>query len=337
MLASNSLAFSVPGRWIDDRNLTVLAENSRPGAVAFRLKHGPLRLPIDQYLEINVVAAHVDVFPVAISPLRLFPCARANIPHPLSIVIRRAVASREGGSAVEFLMAKDKQRIALVTGANRGIGFEVVRQLARERFRVFLGARDSDAGMAAAKKLGADGDVRFIKIDISKPESIREAAQEFSTQSDRLDVLINNAGILLDDDKDILTTTPEIFETTLRTNTLGALLVTHAFVPFLEKSDVPRIVNVSSGGGQLTDGADGWAPAYCISKTALNGVTVQLAAALPKFAVNSACPGWVRTDMGGPGATRSVAEGASGIVWLACEAPQRETGKFWRDRRVIPW
>lgn len=148
---------------------------------------------------------------------------------------------------------------------------------------------------------------------------------------------MNNAGILLDDDKDVLTTTPEIFETTLRTNTLGAVLVSQAFVPFLKKSDAPRIVNVSSGGGQLADGADGWAPAYCISKTALNSVTVQLAAALPNFAINSVCPGWVRTDMGGSNATRSVAEGASGIVWLAAEAPQNQTSKFFRDRKVIPW
>ena len=148
---------------------------------------------------------------------------------------------------------------------------------------------------------------------------------------------MNNAGIALDDDKEILATTPKTLETTLRTNTLGALLVSQAFVPFLKKSDAPRIVNVSSTGGQLADGADGWAPAYCISKTALNGVTVQLAAALPKFAVNSVCPGWVRTDMGGSNATRSVAEGASGIVWLACEAPQSLTAKFVKDRKVVPW
>src|SRR5207302_3973164 len=168
-------------------------------------------------------------------------------------------------------------------------------------------------------------------------ESVERAAEEFSRHSDRLDALVNNAGILLDDDKDVLTVTPATFETTLRTNTVGALLVSQAFVPFLKKSDAPRIVNVSSGGGQLTDGGGDWAPAYCISKTALNGVTVQLAAALPKFAVNSVCPGWVRTDMGGSNATRSVAEGASGIVWLAAEAPQKETAKFWRDRRIIPW
>jgi NAD(P)-dependent dehydrogenase (short-subunit alcohol dehydrogenase family) len=239
-------------------------------------------------------------------------------------------------------MAKEK-RIALVTGANKGIGFEVARLLARKSFHVFLGARNEKAGQAAAERLRTEGvkedygEITFLKIDVSKPDSIRRAAEEFSRKSDRLDTLANNAGILLDDDKDVLMVTPEIFDTTLRTNMLGALLVAQAFVPFLKKSDAPRIVNVSSGGGQLTDGADGWAPAYCISKTALNGVTAQLAAALPKFAINSVCPGWVRTDMGGANATRSVAEGASGIVWLAADAPQNQTGKFWRDRKVIPW
>ncbi len=242
-----------------------------------------------------------------------------------------------------------EQRIALVTGANKGIGFEVVRQLARKGFHVFLGARNEKAGEAAAEKLRTEGvkedygenkrhgAITVLKIDVSEPDSIRRAADEFSRKSNRLDSLVNNAGVLLDDDKDVLTTTPEIFESTLRTNTLGALLVSRAFVPFLKKSDAPRIVNVSSGGGQLTDGADGWAPAYCISKTALNGVTAQLAAVLPKFAVNSVCPGWVRTDMGGENATRSVATGASGVVWLAADAPQDQTSKFFRDRKEIPW
>src|SRR6267143_738191 len=222
---------------------------------------------------------------------------------------------------------KMHQRIALVTGANKGIGFEIVRQLARKGFHVFLGARKSDAGLAAVQKLNKEGEkedygeITFISIDVSKPDSIRRAAEEFSTKSDRLDTLVNNAGILLDDDKDVLT------------NTLGALLVSQAFVSFLKRSDAPRIVNVSSGGGQLTDGADGWAPAYCISKTALNGVTSQLAAALPTYAVNSVCPGWVRTDMGGSNATRSVEEGADTIVWLASEASQELTGKFLRDRK----
>jgi len=243
-------------------------------------------------------------------------------------------------------MAKEK-RIALVTGANKGIGFEVARQLARKGFRVFLGARNREAGRAAAEKLRREGEkernheghdvVTVLQIDVADAASVERAAEEFSRHSDYLDVLVNNAGILLDGDKDVLTATPETLETTLRTNTLGALLVAQAFVPFLKKSGAPRIVNVSSGGGRLAGGADGWAPAYCISKTALNGVTAQLATALPKFAVNSVCPGWVRTDMGGPNATRSVGEGATGIVWLAADAPQDQTSKFFRDRKVIPW
>ena len=229
------------------------------------------------------------------------------------------------------------QKVALVTGANKGIGFEVTRELAHLGLRVFLGARNAEAGQAAAGKLKSAGDVAFLQIDVSKPESIRAAVEELSRHTDRLDVLINNAGLLLDEDKDALSVTPEIFEDTIRTNTLGPWLVAQAFVPLLKKSAAPRIVNVSSGGGQLEDGADGWAPAYCVSKTALNGVTVQLAAALPKFAVNSVCPGWVRTDMGGENATRSVAEGAATIVWLATAAPHDLTGKFVKDRKVIPW
>jgi NAD(P)-dependent dehydrogenase (short-subunit alcohol dehydrogenase family) len=230
-----------------------------------------------------------------------------------------------------------ERRVALVTGANKGIGFEVARQLARKGFHVFLGARDLAAGKAAAEKLATDGSVVFLEIDISQPASVASAAAALARTVDCLDTLVNNAGIALDEDKDVTKITPEIFETTLRTNTLGALIVAQAFLSLLKRSKNPRIVNVSSGGGQLADGADGWSPAYCISKTALNGVTSQLMAALPTFAVNSVCPGWVRTDMGGASAPRSIGEGAAGIVWLAADAPQNETGKFWRDRKVIPW
>ena len=229
------------------------------------------------------------------------------------------------------------ERIALVTGANRGIGFEVVRQLARMGFLVFLGARNVEAGCAAAEKLRVEGTVAFLEIDVANGESIRRAAEEFLHHADCLDLLVNNGGICLDEDKSALTITSEIFEKTLRTNTLGPWLVAQAFLSLLEKSSAPRIVNVSSGGGQLEGGADGWAPSYCVSKTALNGVTSQLAAALPRCAVNSICPGWVRTDMGGAGATRSVGEGASDIVWLGTEAPHELTGKFVKDRKVIPW
>jgi NAD(P)-dependent dehydrogenase (short-subunit alcohol dehydrogenase family) len=227
------------------------------------------------------------------------------------------------------------QKIALVTGANKGIGYEVAVQLAEKDFRVFLGARNEKTGREAATQIG-DGAV-FLKIDVSDEKSIRAAAAEFAKSADHLDVLVNNAGILLDNDESIWSMTPAIFETTLRTNALGPLLVAQAFRPLLAKSAAPRIVNVSSSSGQLTEGADGWAPAYSISKTALNGVTVQLVAALPGCAVNAVCPGWVRTDMGGSNATRSIEQGAAGVVWLAADAPQNLTGKFLRDRKVIPW
>ncbi|HEY1769136.1 MAG TPA: SDR family oxidoreductase [Chthoniobacterales bacterium] len=228
------------------------------------------------------------------------------------------------------------EKIALVTGANKGIGFEVARQLARLGWHVFLSARNVEAGRGAASKI-TEGRVDFLELDVSQPESMRRAADELSRAIDRLDVLINNAGICLDEDKSALTTTPEIFETTLRTNALGPWLVAQTFLPLLRKSAAPRIVNVSSGGGQLADGADGWAPAYCVSKTALNGVTAQLAAALPKFAVNSVCPGWVRTDMGGENATRSVGEERPTSSGLAVEAPHDLTGRFVKNRKVIPW
>jgi NAD(P)-dependent dehydrogenase (short-subunit alcohol dehydrogenase family) len=231
-------------------------------------------------------------------------------------------------------MAKS-EKIALVTGANKGIGFEVARQLAGKAFRVFVGARNEKAGQTAARKIGSGA--TFLKIDVSDPQSIQEAAKELAKTIEHLDVVVNNAGVIVDGDDAILKSTAEQFETTMRTNTLGPLLVAQAFHPLLAKSSAPRIVNVSSTGGQLHDGADGWSPVYCISKTALNGVTSQLAAALPKFAVNSVCPGWVRTDMGGSSAPRSVEEGAEGIVWLAADAPQNLTGKFLRDRKVIPW
>lgn len=229
-------------------------------------------------------------------------------------------------------------KTALVTGANKGIGQEVASQFAKKGFHVFIGARNRDAGRKAAEEIAKrGGKATFLEIDVNDNEGVTGAAREFQKISDHLDVLVNNAGIMMDGDDGILKITDELFRKTIETNTLGALRVTRAFEPLLAKSKAPRVINVSSGGGQLTGGADGWSPAYCISKTALNGVTSQLAAALPKFAVNSVCPGWVRTDMGGGNATRSVEEGADTIVWLATDAPQSLTGKFLRDRKEIPW
>jgi len=228
-------------------------------------------------------------------------------------------------------------KTVLVTGANKGIGREVAQQLAAKGFHVFVGARNAKAGRKAAEEIAKQGKATFLEMDVADNHSVTTAAREFANIENRLDVLVNNAGIIVDGDDAILEISDDLVRKTLETNTLGPLRVTRAFVLLLRKSKAPRVINVSSGGGQLTGGADGWAPAYCISKTALNGVTVQLAAALPKFAVNSVCPGWVRTDMGGGNATRSVQEGADTIVWLTSEAPQELTGKFLRDRKEIPW
>src|SRR5213592_23285 len=223
-------------------------------------------------------------------------------------------------------------KTALITGANKGIGHEVARQLATKGFQVFVGARNSKAGRKAAEEIAKKcGKATFLEIDVADNDSVTTAAREFSNIEDHLDVLVNNAGIIVDGDNAILEISDDLFRNTQETNTLGALRVTRAFVQLLRKSKAPRVINVSTGG------ADGWSPAYCISKTALNGVTVQLATALPKFAVNSVCPGWVRTEMGGENASRSVQEGADTIVWLASEAPQDLTGKFLRDRKEIPW
>jgi NAD(P)-dependent dehydrogenase (short-subunit alcohol dehydrogenase family) len=229
-------------------------------------------------------------------------------------------------------------KTALITGANKGIGREVARQLAAEGFHLFIGARNREAGRKAADEITKKGGkATFLEIDVADNNRVIAAAREFAKTADHLDVLVNNAGIIADGDHAILEVRDELMRKSLETNTLGALRVTRAFVPLLMKSKAPRVINVSSGGGQLTGGADGWSPGYCISKTALNGVTSQLATALPKFAVNSVCPGWVRTDMGGRSATRSVEEGADTIVWLATDAPQNLTGKFLRDRKEIPW
>ena len=150
--------------------------------------------------------------------------------------------------------------------------------------------------------------------------------------------MINNAAIISDNDQDILQISPRIITETIETNALGALRVSQAFVPHLLRSSAGRIVNVSSGAGQLSDMGT-WSPAYAASKTTLNAITCLLAAALKDkgIAVNSVCPGWCRTEMGGSGAPRSVEEGAAGIAWLAADAPQNKTGLFWRDREVIPW
>jgi NAD(P)-dependent dehydrogenase (short-subunit alcohol dehydrogenase family) len=230
------------------------------------------------------------------------------------------------------------QPSALITGANRGIGFETARQLGKKGFYIFLTARKNDEGEKARRKLEAESiTAEFIQLDITSLESIRSAFEKVSRKISHLDVLINNAAILSKQDNDLLTVNSKIVSDTMNTNVSGALHVTQHFAPLLSKGC--RVINLSSGGGSMTDPIGGWSPVYCISKSAVNALTRHLAYYLGEknVAVNAACPGWVRTDMGGRSATRSVEKGAETIVWLASEAPHSLTGKFFRDKKEIPW
>ena len=234
---------------------------------------------------------------------------------------------------------QDTERIALITGSNRGIGLEAARQLARRGYHAVIASRDEGKGQTAAEGIRrAGGKATALPLEVSSSESIRIAARQFETISDRLDVLINNAGVYPDEGLSVLALPREELVRTFQTNTFGALDVTQAFLPYLRRSAGARVVNVSSGYGQL-DGLSDGEPSYSLSKLALNGLTIMLAKALraDKIAVNSMCPGWVRTDMGGPGATLSVEQGADTVVWLADEAPHKLTGKFFRNQREIPW
>lgn len=232
-----------------------------------------------------------------------------------------------------------EQTVALVSGANKGIGFEVCRQLVTRRFQVFLTARSFEAGNKACRLLkDAGASVRFVELDVTSPESVQAAAEVVASHTRRLDVLVNNAGICEDPDRSIMDVTPDIFNRTLQTNTLGPLMLTQKLWPLLAKSKAARVINVSSGLGSLSDMSSGY-PSYRMSKAALNALTRILAAELASknVAVNSVSPGWVRTDMGGPGAPSSIQEGADTIVWLATEAPQSLTGQFIGDRKPMAW
>jgi len=228
------------------------------------------------------------------------------------------------------------QKTALVTGANKGIGYEIVRQLLANGLRVFLTARNAAAGKKAASSLR--GDVQFLQMDVSDDASIENAARAYGERNNELHVLINNAAIYPDENVDILTISREQLVRTFQTNTFGPVRVTQAFLPFLKKSSASRIINISSGYGEI-EGLSHNVPSYCLSKLTLNGVTIMLDQALRSedVAVYAMCPGWVRTDMGGASASRSVEEGADTAVWLAVDAPQSLSGKFFRDRKAIAW
>ncbi len=226
-------------------------------------------------------------------------------------------------------------RVAIVTGANRGIGYETCRQLAKKGVRVLLTSRDAAKGRAASVQLGVD----FHPLDVTDPTSVSQLVEFVDRQCGRLDILVNNAGVFLDRAQpSILHASIDTLRHTLETNLYGALRLCQAFVPLMRRHNCGRILNVSSGMGQLSD-MQGQYPAYRLSKTALNAVTRILAAELADthITVNSVCPGWVRTDMGGESAPRSVQEGADTIVWLATLPENCPTGGFFRDRKPIPW
>jgi NAD(P)-dependent dehydrogenase (short-subunit alcohol dehydrogenase family) len=233
------------------------------------------------------------------------------------------------------------KRVAVVTGANRGIGLEICRQLARGGgIRVVLTARNEAKGKAAAARLREDAaDVDFRVLDVTSEEDIRSLAGWLAATYGRCDILVNNAGILADPrGARFLDSRPATYRQTLETNLFGPLLLAQALLPLMKKNRYGRIVNVSSAQGQLSDMGVG-TPAYRISKTALNALTCVLAAELTGsgILVNSMCPGWVRTDMGGPGAPRTVQQGADTAVWLATLPDDGPTGGFFRDRKPIAW
>lgn len=230
-------------------------------------------------------------------------------------------------------------RVALVTGGNRGIGLEVCRELAQLGMRVLLGARDEAAGAAARDQLKTEGlDVASVPLDVDDPASIDRVRHHVASGYARLDVLINNAAVYLDEDVSIFELDEACLEQTLRTNFWGPFRVCRALLPLMMQRRYGRVVNVSSGAGSLAE-MTGTTAAYRISKTALNALTRILAAEsyMANVKVNAVCPGWVRTDMGGPLADRSVGEATDTIVWLATLGRRGPTAGFFRDRRPIPW
>lgn len=233
------------------------------------------------------------------------------------------------------------KRIAVVTGANRGIGFEICRQLAKQPgLRVVLTARTEAKAKAAAKKLHGEGlEVDIHALDVTSGTSARALARSIEKKFGRCDVLVNNAGVMLDPrGSRVLDSKLKTYRDTLETNLIGPLLLIQALVPLMRKNRYGRIVNMSSGQGQLSEMSVG-TPAYRISKTALNALTRTLAAELDGggILVNSMCPGWVKTDMGGPSAPRTVEQGADTAVWLATLPGDGPSGGFFRDRKPIPW
>ena len=226
-------------------------------------------------------------------------------------------------------------KVALVTGGNRGIGLETGRQLAALGVTVLLGTRDLAKGEAAARQLG--GKVEAIALDVAAPNAAALAAAEIERRFGRLDVLVNNAAIHYDPRARALKPDWTVIREAFETNVFGAWRIAAACAPLLSASGHGRLVNVSSEGGSLASMGAG-APAYSTTKATLNALTCILAAELrgAGVLVNAICPGWVATDMGGPGGP-PVAQGAAGIVWAATLPDDGPTGGFFRDGKRLPW
>jgi len=235
-------------------------------------------------------------------------------------------------------------KVAVVTGANRGLGHATTIALAKDGYKVFMIGRNKIEIDNASSKLQDEGlNVEGFEADVSKGRHITALASYVQSQFDHLDLLINNAGVIvepggLDSQVTCFTVNPDLVEEAYSINAVGALRMVQAFYDLMKKARQPRIVNVSSGMGAVTKMEAGW-PAYRMSKAAMNALTGVLAAELEdtRIKVNSVCPGWVRTDMGGPDADRSIEEGIEGILWAAKLPKDGPTGGFFRDGKPVPW
>ncbi|HKJ64772.1 MAG TPA: SDR family oxidoreductase [Desulfopila sp.] len=244
-------------------------------------------------------------------------------------------------------MSARHKRVALVTGANRGIGYEIARQLAKKGLLVIIGARDTEKGAQSGRKLVDDGlDVRSIRVDVTDGASITAAVGWIEDEFGRLDILVNNAGIMIDSGCDILDLPLTQLRNTLETNSFGLLLLSQTCIPVMRKNDYGRIVNIASILGSLSDianpdsaHADLQSPAYRLSKSMVNGITALLARELQgkNILVNSVCPGWVRTDLGGPQAPVAPEEAAKTPVWLATLDETGPSGGFFRGSQPLCW